>query len=331
MKKILITGAAGFIGSFLVEEAQKNGYEVYAGIRKTSNTKYLQKDLIHLLELDLSQTEALTKTIEQYPRFDYIIHNAGITKAHKKEDFFTSNYQYTKTFIEILIEKNKVPQKFIYMSSLAAFGPGDTFQSDPILLTDAPRPLTAYGKSKLQAEQFIASVKNFPYLIIRPTAVYGPREKDLYTLIQLLNKNIEISIGNQKQQLSFIYVKDLASIVMKAMGSSMMNTAYFVSDGNSYTQRNLVYHIKSQLQKRTFKLHIPLGLLKIMGMASEMMTYFTQKPALLNREKIKEIQAVNWRCDIQTLIDDLQFEPHYTLQRGIQETIAWYQENAWLK
>ena len=125
MKKILITGASGFIGSFLVEEALNRNYEVYAGIRKSSNREYLLDSRIKFLELDFSNVDSLNKKISAAPYFDFIIHNAGLTKASKLKDYFTTNYEFTKNIIDVLISQNRVPKKFIYMSSLAAYGPGN--------------------------------------------------------------------------------------------------------------------------------------------------------------------------------------------------------------
>ena len=125
IKKILITGASGFIGSFLVEEALKRKYEVYAGVRTSSNRKYLPNEAIHFTEMNFSDKKALKTWLQKESRFDYIIHAAGIIKSCNKTDFITSNYQYTKNFIEVLYETDKIPDKFLFISSLAVVRPGD--------------------------------------------------------------------------------------------------------------------------------------------------------------------------------------------------------------
>ena len=190
MKKILITGSSGFIGSFLVEEALKKGYEVYAGIRKTSNVKYLTDPKIKFIELDFSNIDSLNKTISASPHFDFVIHNAGVTRAIRKQDYFISNYQYTRNLIDVFISQKKVPGKFIYMSSLAAYGPGEPLQLKPIKESDTPNPVTSYGKSKLESEKYLSALQNFPHIIVRPTAVYGPRDNDFFAMFSLINKNI---------------------------------------------------------------------------------------------------------------------------------------------
>ena len=173
--KILITGANGFIGSFIVAEGIHREYEVYAGIRSTSSRKYLPEG-VQTVELSFDNKERLKAELIALGRFDYIIHNAGVTKCNQKTDFDKVNYGYTRNFVEALIESDMTPQKFLFVSSMAAFGPGDPKTLEPVRLSDTPKPDTLYGVSKLKAEQFIAAQKDFPYLFLRPTGVYGPRE-----------------------------------------------------------------------------------------------------------------------------------------------------------
>src|ERR1700722_15412481 len=130
MKKVLITGASGFIGSFLVEEALKRGYEVYAGIRSSSSRQYLQDSRINFISLDFKNKSNLIKTLEEFNKehngsFDYIIHCSGVTKANNIQEFYDINYEYTKNFVEALIETKSNVQKFIQLSSLASYGPGN--------------------------------------------------------------------------------------------------------------------------------------------------------------------------------------------------------------
>jgi len=195
MSKILITGANGFIGSFLVEEALKQGHEVFAGVRSSSKLKFLNDYRIQTLILDLSDKEKLKQqwyVLSQYfASFDYVIHNAGITQAISPDDFDLVNNQYAQNLLESLVEANFKPKKFILMSSLAAMGPGNAESLAPIKLEDKPNPITNYGRSKLDVEHYLRGQTDVPYLIFRPTAVYGPREKDFLTLFKTINRHIE--------------------------------------------------------------------------------------------------------------------------------------------
>jgi UDP-glucose 4-epimerase len=188
MVKILITGASGFVGSFLVEEALKRAYSTYAGVRKTSNLRYLSDSEISFFNCDFSDKEDIKKELAKQSPFDYIIHNAGITKTCRKEDFNTVNYQYTKNLIEAIKESKNALKKFVYISSLAAQGPGKTKTNIPVSFDDKPRPKSFYGLSKLKSENYIKSA-GLDYLIFRPTGVYGPREKDYLQVFKSINKH----------------------------------------------------------------------------------------------------------------------------------------------
>lgn len=330
MKKLLITGASGFIGGFLVEEALRKNYEVFAAIRKKSNTEHLKDSRIKFIGLDLSDIDLLNRQLFEAPYFDYVIHNAGITKAIKKEVYFETNYTNTRNLIDVLLCLRKVPEKFIYISSLAAYGPGDEKLLSVIKSSDVPKPITSYGESKLLSEKYLMSLSDFPFLIMRPTAVYGPREKDLFTLFKMINKNIELFIGYKEQHLTFIFVRDLVKVIFLAMESNQMNKGYFVSDGNVYDAKEFGKAIKEELGKKTIKLKVPLSIVKLIARFSESSKYITGKQPVLNSEKINELKAVNWKCDIQPLKDDFNFMPDYTLRDGINETLKWYKQENWL-
>ncbi len=332
-EKILITGASGFIGSFLVETALQQGFEVYAGIRKTSSRAYLQQPNIHFIELNLSSKESLLHSIknfsEQNGNFNYIIHNAGITQARKKTDFFSINFECTKNIIDVFVELNMPIKKFVLISSLAAYGPGNK-NFTPININHLQNPITAYGKSKLAAEKYLQSFQNFPYIIINPTAVYGPRDKDFLQFIQLINKGIEPYIGLNKQMISLIYVKDLANVVIEACSSALIHKSYIVSDGRSYNKEELGQYIKTMLNKKTVKIKIPSFFIQAIAFTIELLYSLFRKSPFLTTEKINEISSTNWLCNSDAVWHDLAIEPTYFLATGLNETIQWYKENNWI-
>ncbi|RLD63965.1 MAG: NAD(P)-dependent oxidoreductase [Bacteroidetes bacterium] len=332
MKRILITGASGFIGSFMVEKAISKGYEVYAGIRKTSSKQYLKDKRIKFIEFNFADNNDLLRIFsnlkKQNIKFDYIIHNAGITKANKKKEYFTINYQYTKNIIDALFYTNLIPDKFVYMSSLAAHGPVQKGKKI-MKLSDKPAPVTSYGKSKLKAENLITAKNNFPYIIIRPIGVYGPREKDFYIYFKLIKKHLQPLIGFTTPNVSFIYVKDLVKVIFTALESDIKNKTYFVSDGvisNSITLGNT---IKKHLNKKTIKIRIPIGLLKITAFFLEPIYGLFGKTPTVNFEKINELKS-SWICDIKPLEKDFNFKADYNLNNGIYETTQWYKKESWL-
>jgi nucleoside-diphosphate-sugar epimerase len=327
VKKILITGASGFIGSFLVEEALNHGFEVYAGIRASSSLQYLQDSRIKFLTINFANKEQLKQNLLKAGKFDYIIHNAGVTKTCKKENFDLVNLRFTQNFIEALYETNTIPHKFIQISSLAAYGPGDEKTLKPINLTDTPRPVSYYGKSKLKTERYIKSLKDFPYLIFRPTGVYGPREKDYYVMYKSIKQGIETYINTSDQHISFIYIKDLSRLIIDSLSSNISGKSYFVSDLNEYTAYEFSWLIKMKLNKKTIALTFPGFLVRMLAFINEKIScLFLGKTPTLNTEKYKEISKRNWLCDSSDLVKDFNFKPEYDLSKGLDETIKWYKK-----
>ncbi len=332
MKKVLITGASGFIGSFLVEEALHRGYEVYAGIRSSSSKKYLTDQRIRFFDIDFSDKEKLKRQLADFKakhgRFDYIVHSAGITKAKTNAEFQKVNFHYTQNLVNSLIAADCIPEKFIFISSLAAFGPGASRK--PIKHTDMPKPITSYGESKLNAEKYLQSLNDFPYLIIRPAAVYGPRDHEFYVLYKVINRRIIPYVSLKNQLLSFVYVTDLTKAVFDAIESRIYRKAYFVSDGIIYTVFGFNETIRQHLKKRAASVVIPAAIAKPIAFSVEKLSALFGKVATFNRERLKEYEAFNWTCDIAPLRNDLNFDPDYDLERGMFETIKWYKKEGWL-
>lgn len=329
MEKILITGASGFIGSFLVEKAIEMGFETYAGIRKSSSKQYLNDERIHFIEINFADKTSIKKTLSEN-RFDYIIHAAGLTKAQKKSDFDLVNFQASKNLIEALIETKTIPEKFVFISSMAAHGPGNDNNIIPVNVYDKPHPDTLYGMSKLKAEKYISTLQNFPVITLRPTGVYGPREKDYFVFFKTINNGIEPYIGLKKQYLTFIYVKDLVKITFKALLSPISGKTYFVSDGKSYTADEFSLITKQILNKKTFKLYVPLILVKFIAALLETVNGWFGKVPTLNRDKYNVLKARNWLCNIDDLVKDFDFKPDYFLKDGVKESIEWYKKEKWI-
>ena len=334
-KKILITGASGFIGSAVVSQALEQGYETWAGIRSSSSRSMLQDKRINFIDLNYSDKEKLTEQLRSLTnengKFDAIVHVAGITKAIRKSDFDRINFLFTKNFVEAIIEADVVPKSFVFMSTLGAIGVGDEETYMPMECDREPNPNTAYGKSKLLAENFLKSIPNFPYVILRPTGVYGPNDKDYLILIKAVNKGINVGAGFKKQLLSFIYISDLVDIVFSCIDKNIVQKEYYVSDGCGYTDDEFNKIVQQALQKkRVLRLKLPLTLVKGAAYVSEKIGELLNRPLTFNTDKYKIMRQRNWTCDISPLQKDINFTPKYYLKNGVEKTIDWYKERGWL-
>ncbi len=326
MSKILITGSSGFVGSFLVEEALNRGYDVYAGIRATSSKKYLQDSRIKFFNIDLSSRQELEQSLKK-EKFDYIIQNAGVTKAKKDDTYFRVNAHAVDDFVHVLKHMDAIPSKFVMISSLAAYGPADNKEENIVKGTSIPRPVTTYGRSKLKGEQLLKEHKDFPYAIIRPTAVYGPREEDLLTVYKMIKSRLELLIGYEDQRLTFVYVKDLVRAIIDVMASPITGKDYFVTDGDVYSATEFNDEVKKHLKTTTLKLKLPVSLVRIMAILSEKMSSLSGNYPALNLEKVKELECMSWECDISNLKEDINYQAEYNLSEGLKETIGWYKSH----
>lgn len=319
--KILITGSTGFIGSFICEEAVNRGFETYAAIRKTSSLKYIADERIKKIELNLSSKEQLVEALSQH-EFDYIVHAAGATKCLNKQDFFRINTDGTKNFIEAVRETQPNLKRFVFISSLSVFGAIKENQPyEPITENDIPQPNTAYGESKLKAEEYLRSQKDFPYVILRPTGVYGPREKDYYMMFDSIKKHSDFAVGYKPQVITFVYVSDVVQAVFLALEKDCVGRAYFLSDGQNYSSTDFSDLIIKELGvKHVLRIKAPLWILKIVTTCGEYFGQLTKQMTALNKDKYNILKQRNWMCDITPAQRELGYEPKVLLPEGVKRT-----------
>lgn len=330
--KILVTGASGFIGSFIVEEALRRGMEVWAAVRKSSSRKYLTDERINFIELNLSSEDDLRQQLAGY-EFDYVVHAAGATKCLHKRDFFKTNTDGTINLVNALITLKMPIKRFVYLSSLSIFGAiRETSPYLEIEENDIPRPNTVYGKSKLLAEKFLDTIGNdFPYVILRPTGVYGPREKDYFMMAKTIKGHIDFSVGFKHQDITFIYVQDLVQAVFLTFNRGKNGRKYFLSDGNVYNSTEFSNYIHDDLGRPWWiRIKAPLFILRLATFVGEYIGKITGKTSALNNDKYNILKQRNWRCNIEPAVDELGFHPQYDLKHGTELAIKWYKDNKWL-
>ncbi|MGL5273082.1 MAG: NAD-dependent epimerase/dehydratase family protein [Phocaeicola sp.] len=334
-KKVLVTGASGFIGSFLVEGGLERGMEVWAGIRNSSSRIYLQDKRIHFAELNLTSEKDLIEQLSihktKHGKWDYIIHCAGVTKASNQQAFDRGNFDATRYLVDALHALDMIPEKFLFISSLSVVGAIREEDYQPITNEDNPEPNTAYGRSKWKAEQYLQSLAHFPYVTFRPTGVYGPREKDYFLMAKSVKQHLDFSVGFKQQIITFVYVKDLVQAVYLATEHNIKRKTYLVSDGMSYSSRAFSDLIQKELDI-LWVAHItcPLFLLKCISLLAEKGAKLLGKVSTLNGDKYKIMKQRNWQCDITPLVRELGYTPKYLLADGVKESIAWYKENRWI-
>ncbi|MBR2262693.1 MAG: NAD(P)-dependent oxidoreductase [Paludibacteraceae bacterium] len=334
--KILITGANGFIGSFVVEEAINRGFDTWAAMRSNSSKSNLAGLNPNFIDLPYGNIDELKKILlkqkDSFGKWDYVVHTMGLTKCKQKTDFDVVNFQYTQNLIKALIETEMVPDHFVYMSSLSAFGDGDKITLKEIRLDDEPKPNTYYGMSKLKSERFIQSLDSdqFHYTILRPTGVYGPKEKDYFVMLQTLSNHLNPGIGYTPQYITFIYVKDLVKTIFLSIEKKAYGKAYFVADGDVWTSDEYAELCKKLLGVKALTLKIPECVAKLVCYTFDKIGGLFGVTPTLNIDKYNILVAKNWKCDIQPLKEELGFVADYPLEKGMIECIDWYKANKWL-
>ncbi len=326
-EKVLITGASGFLGYHIINAAVENGYDVYAAIRKSSNVKHLEHLGIQYVMPEYNNAEALEKLFEEYG-FDYVIHAAGTTKANSDAEYDLINNIYTLNLANAAA-KNKNVKRFVFISSLASIGPSNN-AGENITENTLRNPVTAYGKSKLNAENNLKKV-DIASTVFRPTAIYGPREKDIFIVTKTLSKGIDAYIGKKEQQLSFVYGADMGEIAVRALKQTGANTDYNITDGKSYSRYAYADIIKGLLNKKAVRFHLPLPVMRAVLFIVEKISKAMNKVPTISIEKLNELTAVNWVCDISKAKNELGFEPKFDLEKGLKASVDWYKENKWLK
>ena len=330
--KILITGASGFIGSFIVEEALKQGFETWAAVRKSSSKEYLQDERIHFIELNLSSKAQLIEQLRPH-QFDYVVHAAGVTKCLNKADFRRINTEGTKNLVDALLDLQMPLKRFVFLSSLSVFGAiKEQLPYDEIREDDTPKPNTEYGRSKLEAERYIDSIgSRLPYTILRPTGVYGPREKDYFMMAKSIKQHIDFAVGYQRQDITFVYVTDVVQAVFLALEKGETGRKYFLSDGQVYQSTTFSDLIHEELGRPWWlRITAPVWVLRIVTFFGEYIGHITGKVTALNNDKYNILRQRNWRCDIEPARRELGFEPKVQLKEGVKTTIQWYKDHKWL-
>ncbi len=328
-KRVLIVGAGGFIGGFIATESLRHGYETWVAVRESTSRRYLTDKRLRFVVLDYDNREAvsavLSSALPDNGKWDYIIYNLGATKCANFADFNRINYMYLCSFVDALIENDLIPERFLYMSSLSALGVGDEKNYTPMTSGMIPSPNTRYGVSKIKAETCLETVPDFPYIIFRPTGVYGPHEQDYLMMIKSIDNHWDFSVGYRKQLLTFIYVDDLVNAMFDALESGVVRKKYIISEDAVYSQAEFRKIVAEELGgKWVIPVRLPLWVVYIASVIAEKWGVLKMKPSTLNRDKFKIMKQRNWSCDISDAKRDFGFSPRYSLRDGIKATVAAY-------
>lgn len=336
MKKVLIVGAGGFLGSHLLAEGvRRPDLEIYAGVRESTSTAGFPKEGVKKVVFDFESPadveRVLTGTLPEGEKWDWIVYNLGATKCLHYKEFDHINHDLLRTFVETLERTGMMPDKFLYISSLSAMGPGNEKDYTPFNERMIPQPNTRYGASKLKAEMLL-QMHSVPYIIFRCTGIYGPRDRDYFLMMDAMRKGFDFSVGFRKQLLTFIYAPDLALAVYEALDKAPVKEIYNIAEPRAYSQSEFRRIVAEKLGKKfILPVRVPLWGTKAVSWICEKIGVVRGKPSTLNTDKYNIMKQRNWSADTHKAKEAFGFEAPTPLRKGISESIDWYRQEGWMK
>jgi len=328
-KKIIsvVTGASGFVGSHLVDKLLNEGHLVKCILRSTSSKRWLEGKNVEIVDCGLFDKEPLKKVLVDA---DYVFHIAGVVKAKTEEGYFKGNVETTKVLLEVLDEVNPNIKRFVVASSQTACGP--SLNGVPCNEETPEHPITTYGRSKVEQEKLVKSYKGkILFTIVRPTAVYGERDTEIYLVFKTYKAGLFSLIGFDEKKLNLIHVQDLVDgIYLSAISEKAKDQIYFLASEEIYTWPVVGKAIEKAMGKKAITVRLPHFLVYTVAAFAEFFSMFSSKPATFNLEKARDFVQKNWTCDVSKAKRDFGFAQKVSLEEGIKRTIDWYREMKWL-
>lgn len=320
--KALVTGGTGFVGSHLLEHLLRRGDLVRALVRSPDKARGLGLEGIEWVRGDLDDLPALSRAAEGV---DVVYHVAGLVAARNEAEFQRVNVEGTRHLLEAA---TPFGPRVVLVSSLAAGGP--SVPGRPLTGSEPPRPVSAYGRSKLGAEALVQGGA-LPWTIVRPPAVYGPRDQEMYRVFRSAQLGIAPVLGTGSQELSLVYGPDLAEAIIAAGTSSQTpGGIYYPAHPDVITSERLVRRVAGQLGRGVRVLRIP----EVVGRSALQVTgalaRLADKATILNADKANELFQAAWTVDPTPLTEATGWRAAHDLDAGIARSIAWYRGAGWL-
>lgn len=328
--QVLITGASGFVGSLLSDRLLREGHAVRLLLRSSSSRANLSESGYSVALGDLSDKAALREAVRGV---DLIFHVAGAIMAARPEQFYRANSEGTRNLAEAAVSAAPGLKRFIYVSSLAAGGPGRIDR--PRTEADPEAPVSDYGRSKLGGELVLRELgAKLPSVVVRPPVVYGPRDRGMLTFFQIVAKGIKPLIRhNGPSAYSMIHGEDLVRVLLElGMSPKSFKPAevFYAATGAIVSWEETMEAMAEALGKPARGLPIPVGLLAAVGNTLGGLGRLTGKAFPLSADKVREIREPCWNCDAAKLEQTLGFKPDWSLRDGLRQTALWYRERGWL-
>ncbi len=325
--KALVTGASGFIGSHLAERLVRDGWEVRCLLRRTSSPLWLEGLPIEVVTDDLVTPRDLSRAVNGV---DVVFHAAGVTKACCEMDYYDGNFRATTNLLYACLRRGSDHMRFVHVSSLSAAGPSTDgrlrIEGDP------PRPVSWYGRSKLLAEEALQGAsRNIAATIVRPTIVYGPRDRDVFQYFQSVAMGFHPVPGKGLQRVMLVHVDDLVDgLLLAASSDRAAGQTYFITSDEDFNWLEVGDVLREALRCQAITLPMPEIFMRLLGACGSLLSRFTGRAFVLNSDKMREGLQANWLCSNRKAMDELGFQPAVGLRQGVASCAAWYRQAGWL-
>ena len=321
--RALVTGATGFVGSHLAEALRRRGDEVTALVRSSRKAEPLTALGVSVVAGGLHDVGAMQRAVEGQ---DIVYHVAGLVAARNEAEFLTANREGTENVVAAM-ERAAVP-RLVLVSSLAAAGPAP--RGAPLLGDEPPRPVTAYGRSKLAAEQTVRR-SGLSWSIVRPPIVYGPRDREILKVFRLARLRIAPVFGDGAQELVAVHAGDLAAALIAA-GSipATVGRTYTACHPEVFTSAEFGVAVAAAMGRSVATLRIPQSVGRAVLSLTEAAAKLARQPTILTVDKANEFFQPAWTGDPGPLTRDTGWRAGYDLKSGLAHTYRWYRESGWL-
>lgn len=323
---VVITGATGFVGSHVAEAFVARGHSVRALVRPTSRTSHLERIGVEAVVAPLEDVTAMQRA---FAGADVVVHLAALTRASGAAAFERANREGTRNVVAAVLAADPRPARLVYLSSLAAAGPA--LDGVPVGRQDAPRPLTAYGRSKLAGEAECAPAKGVVELVtVRAPAVYGPRDRDLYHFFRFARLGVLPVPTGPTRMLQMVYVVDLAEGIVAAATAPGASGVYYVAEERAYSWAEVCALVAAAVGRPARQVAVPAALVSAAAAATGTVGRLIGRPAIFDEDKAREMLAAGWLCETAATKAELGFATRVGLADGLAATARWYRARGML-
>jgi nucleoside-diphosphate-sugar epimerase len=326
LNKVLLTGASGFVGSHILDRLRARQLPAAVLLRPTSDRRFIERHLpeVEVRSGSISDPASLRQALAG---ISHVIHCAGCTRARNYSEFYDINHLGTRNVVEAVNAQPNV-QQLVHISSLAVAGPATA--AEPARESDPPHPISEYGKSKFAAELEVRERCRVPWTVVRPPAVYGPRDAGFFSMFQAVAFHL-LPRPSATQALSLVFAPDLAEAIVSCLDHpKATGKVYFAASNEVVTGRRMAEEIRDQMGHWTVPCPMPAALLWPVCCFQEMLSRVTGKASLLNLQKYAELRAPGWVCDPSLLEREIGVACRTPLREGVAATLKWYREARWL-